>query len=411
MIDLLHLPRASKIEFSTCNNTASIRIFKFDNKKWCCIKTSNHPDRYVRLFTEDALRHIIKMYAYVDGNGCLNKSNGGRVKYEQVKDETDVHLLRDLTPSQLDTTGVPQRVFNSGLCWYCAMCFVILFSRQMRSLFLSRSTGRLRDLLSADVLTSLESAEALRHYLYHKLSLGDRPGQAPHLDGQNGFSQLCILAAHLKIPMTRLFAPEMHVLTDDIKDKRGRAHKLRVPTPNEPSLLVVRCFRTRWRPHRRLTHDGIRYKLVALMIGSEHCGHQIGASTCDSRVCRWALADSDGAQQGIGPMFWSLPQKKDESRRAFRKRWRDMWDTIIPAINFGNKQVCDLNPSNRPTHELERLSQRRATSKGPPGVVNTDWIFLSVDRGGGTLPIRREPPAGCVASRICASDTSTRPRR
>ena len=173
--------------------------------------------------------------------------------------------------------------------------------------------------------------------------------------------------------MIRLLAPEMHLLREAIVDQRGRSHHLRAPTKGAPCFLVVRCFRAKWRPKRRIVYEGIRYKLVALMIGSEHCGHQIGASTCESDVYRWALADSDGAQHGIGPMFWSIG--RDDSPAERKKRWRNMWDTIIPAIRFGNGQVCDLNPSNRPTHELERLRQRQ-THEADPGVVNTDWIYL-----------------------------------
>jgi hypothetical protein len=316
----------------------------------------------------------MKMYAYLDGEGCVNGSNGNYF-YDTLKEVSHISTLQDMTPFQLGVTGVPQRVYNSGLCWYCAMCFIMLFSKEMRELIISRSSGKLREFLSKNVLSELKHAEELRHFLYSSIALGDRPGQAPHLDGQNGFAQFCILVAHLKIPMVRFFAPEMIPLTDDIQDQNGKMHKLIPPTFNVPSFLVVRCFRAKWQPHRRIVYKNIRYRLVAIMIGSEHCGHQIGASTCDSRVCRWALSDSDGAQHGIGPMFWSITQKKTETRQAFKKRWREMWDTVIPAIHFGSGQVCDLNPSNRPTHELERLRQRQS-HKAKPGVVNTDWIYL-----------------------------------
>ena len=232
--------------------------------------------------------------------------------------------------------------------------------------------------LLKDALNDANIAEKLRHKLYYTYMVGDRPGQDPELDGQNGFTQFCVLGAKLDIPIIRLFAPKLVRMEDPVRDQNGKSFHLRTtPRTDESSMLAVRAFRTKWPPARRITYDNRRYKLIAMMIGSEHCGHQIATSTCDGRVCRWALADSDMRQNGIGPMFWSIPQMKGETKREFKMRWRKMWDDIVPVTVFGRKELCDLNPVNRPSNDLERFA-KQIQHRSEPGVVNTDYIYLHI---------------------------------
>ena len=95
------------------------------------------------------------------------------------------------------------------------------------------------------------------------------------------------------------------------------------------------------------------------------------------RVCRWALSDSDMTQHGIGPIFWSIRQSPNETRANFRRRWVKMWDTMIPVTIFERGKLCDLNPANRPTHELTRFEKALGKANAEPGVVNTDYIYMS----------------------------------
>lgn len=367
---------ATRIVYRTCGGDTSLRAVNYKGETWWQLVSPNHPDRWIRLYNQNSLKQLIDHYGFLDGLGCVNKREG-HADHAEIKELISSHALDGLSDEQRCTTGVPQRVKNSGLCWYCAMCFVLFFSRQMRALILDRSPAPLRR-LCADVLTDKKRAEALRRHLYDVYALGDRPGQAPELDGQNGFTQMSILLGRLDIPLVRFFAPTMFELTDPVVDQRGQKVTLRTtPRRDEAAVLAVRCFRTRWRPRRRIVHKGRRYKLVALLIGSEHCGHQIAASTCDMRVCRWALSDSDMTQHGIGPMFWSVSQAPSEDRSVFKQRWVKMWDTMIPITIFGKNQLCDLNPVNRATHELEKYA--RALGQTPQvGVVNTDYIYMSM---------------------------------
>ena len=351
-----------------------MHVCNYKGETWVRVCCTDQVDRWIRMFSTKSLGQLLKIYGFMDSSGCVNKADFRITRGSRTPIRMDT-TLDGLTETQRSTKGVPQRVFNSGLCWYNAMCFVMLFCRQMRALLFAKDSKLAS--ISEGALNSKEKAEQLRHYLYHKYALGDRPGQRPEDDGQNGCSQFCILLANLDIPVVRFFAENMHELTDDVIDQSKRHLRMRsIPSPGEAGLLIVRCFRTRWTPRRRIVFKNRRYKLIGMFIGSEHCGHQIGVSTCDMRVCRWAMSDSDAAQHGIGPMFWSIQQRAGETRSAFRLRWRKMWDDVIPVTLFGNKQVCDFNPINRPTHELERFS-RSLSTKGRPGVVNTDFVYIS----------------------------------
>lgn len=361
------------IVYDTCGGSARLEGYHFKGEQWWRVRTLGHPDRWIRVFDSNALPRLLRNYGFVDGDGCLNQRTGAAQSgaLADLRDEPFLELLREMRAVR----GVPQRTADSGLCWYCALCFVLFFSRPLRDFVTSYMPPPLRQ-LCVGVLDDRHRAETLRHHLYHTYAFGDRPGQDPALDGQNGFSQFCVLAAQLDIPVVRLFAPHLDEMTDPVVDQRRRAHTLRrLPRDGEGGLLAVRCFRTRWTVRRRMVYGGRRYRLCAMLIGSEHCGHQIGASTCDLRYHRWALADSDAAQHGIGPMFWTLTRRPNEPAAAYAERWRRQWSTIIPTTNFARNNVCDLNPVNRPTHELERFA-RAIGHDETPGVVNTDYIYL-----------------------------------
>lgn len=372
--------KVCRVEYTSCDGILNIFACVFKGENWYLIidGRDRSRQRWVRLFTPSALSSLVRAYGYIDSAGCLNKDSGIIHRGKKINAKECVVLKRLSTAHRL-VRGVPQRAINSGVCWYCAMCFVMLFSKQMNNLLHLKAPSRLRSKFK-DALVDRTRAEELRHELYHTYALGDRPGQDPSLDGQNGFAQLCVLLASLDIPTVRLFAPDMQELNDKIRDQRNRRHTLRTqPSSDETSLLVVRAFRTKWTPRARIDRGGRRYKLIAVMIGSEHCGHQIGASAVDANRCStWALSDSDATQHGIGPMFWSVRRTKGEDAKRYMRRWRQMWHDMIPATIFGREEVCDLNPVNRPTHELERHSRVLGDRPSVPGVVNTDYIYIHV---------------------------------
>lgn len=363
-------------KYQSCGGRTRIDICMYRNERWVRIQSHDQAERFCRMFSDTSFPKLLQIYSFLDGTGCLNKEG-----FQMTRDSS-VHIkqhsmLDGLDAMQRDVRGVPQRIKNSGLCWYCALCFIMLFCKQMRDVLYMYFPPELRELSKA-VLHDRNAAESFRHYLYKHYALGDKPGQRPELDGQNGCSQFFILLARLGVPTIRLLAPSMYEMTDPVLDQeKNELFLQRRARPDEPCILVVRCFRTAWQPKRRFVHEGKRYKLMGLFIGSEHCGHQIGVSTCDMRVCRYAMTDSDAAQHDIGPMFWMICQRPGESRVAFKRRWRQMWVDMLPGILFSSNGVCDMNPVNRPTHELEQHGGRR-TSKGPVGVVNTDYVYLHI---------------------------------
>lgn len=372
-------PSTTIVKYETCDANTQIQAFTYKSETWWRISCPRMPDRWVKLTFDKSLKHLISKFGYLDSGGCLN-SRYGTFQSAALQDIQSDVTLDALNRDQRRVKGVPQRTHNSGLCWFGAFCFCVFFCRQMKEFVLSYMPRELR-LLTDGVLEDLNKAEQLRKHLYNKYAFGDRPGQDPELDGQNGVSQFCVLAARLGIPVIRLMAPSLQEITDpSVYDQKGERRILRsLPKEGEGSLLIVRCFRTRWTPRRRLVREGRRYKLCAIMIGSEYCGHQIGVSTCDMHVCRWALADSDASREGIGPMFWCIERRRGESPTQFRERWRAMWDIILPATNFGRSKVCDFNPTNRPTHDLEtHNAARRRPTNSRPGLVNPDYIYLHI---------------------------------
>ena len=333
------------------------------------IEDPNIPTRYVRLFNgRTSIHEMTKHYGFMDSNQCINKNKimygiHSQLQKEEIPIETDCIRVK----------GIAQEKVNSGICWFAATSFATLFSEPLRTELLNRIDSDIA-VCGRDALTDTKQAKEYRKKLYYRYGFGDDPKQDPLLDGKNGCTEFCALAAQLDLPVIRIFAPEMNEMTSDVKDQFGNIHELRSdPKPDEFAILIVRCFRTQWIPRRRLKYKGRRYKLFSVFIGSEHCGHQIGASTCNGRVCRWAVADSDGSRLGIGPVFWRMKRFPGESRQQFKQRWWDSFASMIPLTIFNRGDVCDLSPHNRPSGYV---LQKNTSDK--PGVTNSDFLYISV---------------------------------
>ena len=363
---------ATSIHYNTCDKSLKIkRLHTDDNTSWYGIYTPGIPTRYVQLSGVDAMDKFVRNYGYLDGKGCVNH----RDKIVEYNEAPVLDSKFNINPYHRKVNGVPQRVYNSGLCWYCALCFVLFFSHAMRKFILSYLPADLQE-LARKCLFDAEIAEKLRRQLYDTIAFGDKPDQPPEKDGQNGIGQFFIMAAKFDIPVTRLLAPTLVEMTEPIKDQTGEYHAIQrtVPHDGESGMLVVRCFRTQWKPTRRIMWKNKRYRLVGIMIGSEECGHQIGVSTrTNCNITQWALSDSDASQHGIGPMFWNIPRSRDETRQQYKNRWHAAWDKLIPVTMFGSgrEQFCNLSPNN--SNHLSTSS-----SKTSPGLVNPDYIYLHV---------------------------------
>ena len=258
------------------------------------------------------------------------------------------------------------------------MCFAAFYCPIMRQVLKKYSKDFKLNEYMDKCLHSPDIAEKLRHHLFYEYHIGDDPKQNPEKDGQNGLTEFTVLCAKLNIPIVRLFAPNLSEFKVNITDKNKNEIPARVPVPNEPAMLFVRCFRTRWRPKLRLKYNNRVYKLISVMIGSEHCGHQIAASTCEGKICRWACADADARKHGIGPVCWKVPRKSGENLKEYIKRWWDAWSKMIPVTLFNSDSFCDFSILNRSTCDLEHKMKNTTCTTFNAGVVNCDFVYLSL---------------------------------
>jgi hypothetical protein len=379
-----------KIKFTSCNGSLLCELLKMTSEgQWWGIFTEDLPVRYFLIKNRKGLLRFATRFGYMDKNDCVSQKQGVygvlisedgftvdyNSPYLSKLDKTLISLEKVYKP------GVPQKTYNSGLCWYSAMCFACFFCEEMRDLIKHYSSDAKLNHLIDVCLSDPTASETLRAHLFDVYNIGDNPNQNPEDDGQNGCSEFIVLCAKLKIPIVRLFAPNLSEMRSDVQDKENMSVPVTYPEPSDssPSLLFVRCFRTRWRPKLRIMHNGKRYKLVSVMIGSEYCGHQIGASTCGLRPCRWGCSDADAIRAGIGPMFWKVKRRKGESLNAFVERWWNAWGKMIPITLFNSNSLCDFSPWNRSTCTLEaQVDPTKRCDDFDAGVVNSDFVYIAL---------------------------------
>lgn len=389
------------VEFKEqCGLRLSVKAMNYGDEDNWYLLTDGKTERWVRLYGQKSLKNFVTKFVYLNSNStrnkiCVHSDEHGIAEYRGIRHTVKFSpLLSQIPKEQRDLTGVRQRSSSSGTCWYAADCWVLQFSPQMRDLVHSKSDKTFHE-HSRGILADQTRAENFRRYLYRTYALGDRPDQPPHMDGQNGWRQLEILFAKLDIPLIRFLAPPVKgsvhraegniirpsclegagEITDPVIDQNGKPFAIRnVPYENETSLLVVRCFRTRWKPFPQILYDNRLYKFVGATIGSEYCGHQIGISVVDVDSPVTAVSDADALYKGIGPLYWMTRRRNNDSDEKYLKRWRRNWKKALPATRFGRSQVCDFNPTNRPSEALENAT----SSKGKVGRVNVDYIYIHI---------------------------------
>lgn len=123
-------------------------------------------------------------------------------------------------------------------------------------------------------------------------ALGDKPGQDPALDRQNGFAQLCILLHHLDVPVVRLFAPEMEEITEKVRDQQKRLLEMR-RAPERRRCWSCGRFAQSGRPRRRRASSGRD-------AGTSSWAPSSDRSTAGTRLAR-ARSTSITARRGRSP--------------------------------------------------------------------------------------------------------------
>lgn len=407
--DVPHGQCVVKLTFPKCDGDLAIHLIGVLERAvvdhgcvrdaWYKITTRNLPDRFLRVMNgRDGLRAMVKHYGFLDENECLN-TRAAQLWLRPVHEVLDrlaaVGMTQvDVHRSARDALGVPQRLPNSGNCWFSSVCFSLLFNKHSRAAWLPKMPPHLRP-LAERCLTDAQAAEELRRALWKEYAFGDPIDQPPEQDGQNGMTQIFILASQLGVPIQRVLmasGQRSMELTDPVRDMRGHEYRLDANAkPGDPHFLVLRFRRGNHstdvdhQPTPVLTRGGRKYKLISMLIGSEHCGHQIASASPGSSAQQWAMSDSDGRRLGMGPVHWSIDPAKGTSKEQALQEWWKAWRSMIPAINFAGG-VCDLSPHNRPFDELTKLNEnvvhvRSTTEKTiydpTAGLTNIDLMYMS----------------------------------
>lgn len=410
-----------RVRFDTCSESLlSMQVHRVVDRTlddrgvpkdawWAISDAAKLPERYCRLRGGAAVERMLSSYGLIDGNGCLN-SGSGTCEYADWCGVDVVPSADDDDSDGVwkvigDRMGVPQRLENSGNCWFSAVCFALFLNDELREHIAAHLPRKLAELCGA-CLQDPAAAEELRKRLWFDYAFGDKWGQNPALDGQNGAAQVCVLAAQTGLPVARFFVDDegaVHRIRKPVVDQRGNHHALtHAPSdPRDPHVLMFRFHRgehgtdARKKPARRVTYRppnearARRYRLVSMLIGSEHCGHQISAAAPTRSWRSWAFADSDQRRHGIGPMCFRVSDEDmdairvpSEPRPSARDKWWQIFRMMNPVTYF-SRGYCDLSPHNLPSDAIQRTDPSQPHGgtcqyrKSGGGMVNVDFVYFS----------------------------------
>lgn len=340
---------------------------------WWKITCDSLPDRSFRTtHGTRSVSELLRRYGFQDASGCVNHR-----KVIAHYDTTCPKESLDTIPADLrDATGVPQFYRRSGVCWFCAMCWTSMANEQMRQLVASHIPDETFRGVCERAIYDRDSAESFRKRLWFEMNIGDNVEMPPEVDGQNGFSQFCILCAKLGIPMYRLREEqgEYRKIDPRIRDQKGQIVSLRAPKGNEEHVLALRFQdgdHQRFPLMRRINYRGKRYRLVGVYMGQRKCGHQIAISSPSGSWRDWSIADADLHKDGIGPMFINFEGKK------WQKDWWKAWGELVHVTKFGmgNSQFCSLSPHNPKNDALDSYENAYRGSTAL-GTNSLDILYL-----------------------------------
>ena len=318
---------------------------------WWVIRCTDLPDRYFRITRgTHSMTQLLRRYGFQDASGCVNHRRA-RAHYRAAF----VPGTLDAVPKHLrDAHGVPQFHIDSGVCWYATMCWTSMANRDVRELLMSYIHDPVLRTLYERSIYDRESAVGLRRRLWYDYQVGDDVEQPPRLDGQNGFTQFCILCAKLGVPMHRLRERDGRIRPLDARlvDQKGAQVRLATPRNNEPHLLAIRFQdgdHQRFPILRRIEYRRNRYRLAGVYMGQKKCGHQIGMASPSGDWREWSIADADLHKDGIGPLFIRFDGER------WRTDWWKAWGGLVHVTKFGfaRNEFCSLSPHNLSNDALD----------------------------------------------------------
>ena len=375
-----HGTRLQTVSFATCPGS-DLRLecaqhpsanavadeFGVVQDSWWRIVAARLPERTLRLTRgAQSLRALLRRYGFMDASGCVNHrdATASYVPSGALFPQAPLSVVGPLR----DTTGVPQFYWNSGNCWFGALCTVSFGNTGMRNLVGAYMDGPMRQ-LAERALFHRDSAEALRKRLWYECQMGDDVEDSPVKDGRNGFTEFTILCAKLKVPLARYRndGNALNLMPPTVTDRKGRQCRVPVPCRGAPHLLAVRFQdgdHKRFPVLRCLEVCGVQYDLVGWYAGQRKCGHQIGISLTGPGWRDAVIGDSDLHKDGISPVH----VRYDGAPEG----WWPAWQALVHVTKFGagTSEFCNLSPHNPPDDSLDRY--RRAAS----GSCSLDMVYI-----------------------------------
>ena len=317
-----------------------------------------------------SMRSLLRRYGFMDASGCVNHRDA-HANYAPLDAAFPMPALA-VDARLRNATGVPQFYYNSGNCWYGALCTVSFGNPAVLALLQRKMDAEMAS-LAGRALHDRVAAERLRERLWREYRVGDDVDDSPLKDGRNGFSEFTVLCAKLGVPLVRYRNEGRHtrLMPCNVNDRRGKRCTVPTPQREDPHLLAVRFQdgdHVRYPVLRCLTMCGTRYELVGWYAGQRKCGHQIGvAFPCLHDWRQAIIGDSDLHKDGIGVVhvnYFGEPCK-----------WWDAWRSIVHVTKFGpNASFCNLSPHNPPENSLDIYRRPEAQT---PGWCSLDLVYLS----------------------------------
>ena len=128
-------------------------------------------------------------YGLMDAKSCVHHKSGTLILVLSIQDLPSEDL--DIDDDVHDVCGIPQRTANSGNCFVRGDMSCAILLQRAENVYSIENFRRVAQQPSDTCLESPHASEELRARLWYDFQFGDKIGQHPELDGQNGLSQFC----------------------------------------------------------------------------------------------------------------------------------------------------------------------------------------------------------------------------
>ena len=396
-----------QIRFRTCadaqlvifvcyvNQGGHDRTTGIPNDAWYIIRSPGIPDRLIRIFSgAEGLHDMLLRYAFQDSQGCKHEKH---MQLEYAREyQLDDNVVSRVIPKVLtDALGIPQFYKQSGNCWFASMCWVLFGNDEIRKFVcdcFQRAGAQDLARWAQRAFHEPDTAQMIRNKLWRDHRIGDDVDAAPHLDGQNGGSEMIRVCDAYNIPLRILQC-----------EAGTRIRELRSVQPGKKHIMLVRAQdknHTTEMPLRRYYGDKAgSYRLVSGLLGQRQCGHQQGFANV--RKDCWAVTDSDAHKMfkktsegwrrvpNMSPLYFDLQDQRP-------KDFADVFKFMVFVTKYGNEyeNYCNFSlgvdnnelsrtngivcadPSTVPLRASGALKRDIKRNSSCTGTLTTDLVYL-----------------------------------